>query len=801
MSGELQVLFAYEGQSVELHPRALRSVEKLGAHSRFELDCVAEETMTAEDILACPCTISLSLPDVQAARVIRGVVTRFGAVATAQTTAARRYRLVITSSSFVLTLRRRSRIFREMTIPDIIAQILEESGLCTEPLKRELAGSYQPHAHVTQYGETEAVFVQRLCEEEGLWLRFESSEQSEVLVLCDNVAAAPEPLADPLPLTEEAGLRAPKQRAWNCRLLRSRASGWVTERDYNHEQPAVNIEGEAKGGVDHEQRQEVYRAPDHAAELPVAKQRSQLLLEGLRAKATSLNIQTDALALFPGVRVRLTPAADYFGHVPADENLFVVETRHEWSFRQSYRHEVRATPAAIPFRLAQRSPKPKIHGLQSAIVTGPPGEEIHPDELGRVRVRFMWDRDGPTDDKSSLPVRVLQPNLAGSMLLPRIGWEVWTAFEDGDPDRPYVLGRAYTAKQPPPLGLPGNKTMTSLATPTSPGSKCVNSIQYQDAANKQGMNWKACTDLVRSVGDNMKTVTVGGETYWVGGAQLVTVKGSQKESVQAVRVMSADTQLIDVGGRQTLSTPQGMDVKVGSETVAQANLMEYVGNPANAVSDLLATVVFTGAGFFLNSKGAQFALGLVKAAHAGFKEGVAKGGVSGAIAVGKELVGMLPVVGGLFGIGADVAEGAEVAPWQGGKKPWQLDPKTLAAADKAANAEVNSTVGGVAGSGAPAPGAAGPGHRIHKVAGVTVETIGGAFVIATPGPSKWTTLGASSFVVGGSHGTAAGKTNWMSVGLGRISTGAFSIKAASVKPTAPGVQPRAGPFPSNPKGP
>ena len=51
---------------------------------------------------------------------------------------------------------------------------------------------------------------------------------------------------------------------------------------------------------------------------------------------------------------------------------------------QGYRNHFSAT-RAIPFRPALCHPKPKVLGSQTAVVTGPAGEEIHCDEYGRVK--------------------------------------------------------------------------------------------------------------------------------------------------------------------------------------------------------------------------------------------------------------------------------------------------------------------------------------------------------------------------------------------------------------------------------
>src|SRR3546814_3749103 len=113
----------------------------------------------------------------------------------------------------------------------------------------------------------------------------------------------------------------------------------------------------------------------------------------------------------------------------------------------------RSIPSRVQYREPRRTPRPHVAGVQTAIVTGPRGNEIYIDDYGRVKVQFHWDRQGTYDDKSSCWVRVAQGHAGakwGSFMPPRIGEEVLVAFEPGDPARPYVIGRRYNAHNLPP---------------------------------------------------------------------------------------------------------------------------------------------------------------------------------------------------------------------------------------------------------------------------------------------------------------------------------------------------------------
>jgi type VI secretion system secreted protein VgrG len=110
-------------------------------------------------------------------------------------------------------------------------------------------------------------------------------------------------------------------------------------------------------------------------------------------------------------------------------------------------------------------PKNRVQGLQSAIVTGPEGEEIYTDQYGRVKVQFHWDRLGQYDDKTTCWVRVADTWAGanfGSIRIPRIGQEVMVEFMEGDPDRPVITGRVYNASLKPPWELPSQKSLSGI---------------------------------------------------------------------------------------------------------------------------------------------------------------------------------------------------------------------------------------------------------------------------------------------------------------------------------------------------
>ncbi|WP_312771084.1 type VI secretion system tip protein TssI/VgrG, partial [Escherichia coli] len=129
-------------------------------------------------------------------------------------------------------------------------------------------------------------------------------------------------------------------------------------------------------------------------------------------------------------------------------------------------------PTSEFYRPQRTLSKTHTKGPQSAIVTGPAGQEIWTDKYGRVKVQFGWDRYGKNDENSSCWVRVSYPWAGkgfGGIQIPRMGQEVLVDFKNGDPDLPIIVGRTYNQDTMPPWGLPGAATQSGFYSHTIGG--------------------------------------------------------------------------------------------------------------------------------------------------------------------------------------------------------------------------------------------------------------------------------------------------------------------------------------------
>ncbi|MGH7226627.1 MAG: type VI secretion system tip protein TssI/VgrG, partial [Gemmataceae bacterium] len=223
-----------------------------------------------------------------------------------------------------------------------------------------------------------------------------------------------------------------------------------------------------------------------------------------------------------------------------------------------YSARVVCLPGSTPFRPPRLTPKPMIHGLQTAVVTGPSGEEIYTDQYGRIKVLFFWDRG----QQASCWIRVAQSIAGkqwGDFYLPRIGQEVVVSFLEGDPDRPLVTGSVYNAANMPPFPLPDNKTQTGYKTHSSVGggSDQYNELRFEDKIGQEEVYFQAQKDYNRLVKHDDSLKVLHDQTIEITRNRTETVKeGDEKVTIEK--------------GNRTHEITQGDDkLKVGHDRTVE----------------------------------------------------------------------------------------------------------------------------------------------------------------------------------------------------------------------------------------
>jgi type VI secretion system secreted protein VgrG len=549
-------------------------------------------------------------------RFIHGIVSAVEDWEVKSVTSRRRLRLRIVPALWRLGQGRSHRIFQGKNVVDIATAVLKDGSVAVDT---KLARTYAARDYVVQYGESDLDFVSRLLEDEGIFFFFRHEQDEDTVVLADENSAFPPMMGDDqLPFREPSALVAEDHLDAFASRVEIHA-GAVTLRDFNYLRPGVDLTAGAKGDVNAEL--EWYDYPAGHQEGGEGKALAKTRLEEHRAFS---EVMTGASSC------RRLAAGDVFQLVehPLDELLdkyVVVRAAHRgrqlWAAGEApgdeaevYRCELRCIRSKVPFRPARRVPWPVIPGPQTAIVTGPSGEEIHTDEHGRVKVQFHWDRQGKKDEKTSCWVRVSQTWAGpgwGSLYLPRIGMEVVVEFLEGDPDRPLVVGAVYNGMNPPPVSLPGDKTKSTVRSASSPGSDGNNELRFEDAKGSEEIYLHAQKDLRvkvendrdESVGAN-ETIAVGvdrhrrvgrdqtlkvdgNDSSIVGGNQALEVGGNRSTTVGANHTEAiAGGQEVSIGGNHTLTV-----AIASAETVGAAKALTVGGAYAVSVGGALNEAV------------------------------------------------------------------------------------------------------------------------------------------------------------------------------------------------------------------
>jgi type VI secretion system secreted protein VgrG len=488
-------------------------------------------------------------------------------------------RVVARPRLFRLTQRADCRVFQKLTAPDIVKKVLDGAGVPASAQMWKIGGTYPQRVYTTQYRESDFAFIRRLMSEEGIAFTIDSSSGADVVTFFDTDLGD---VAGDKTIIHRTGdgLNAARDAIGAVTHAKSTAAGKVNLRDYDFERPRLKLDAKAEGDDAAEKSLEVYHYPGRFKEPADGDRYAKVLLDSLRARREVLAGPTNTLLLHAGQKFEM----DEHPYAKLNQEYLVLEVSVTLELRRHGRPKrgatsllhaeehgaptnpgeritFRAIPTAKttyrPPRVARAVAAP---GAQVAVTTGPAGKEIHPDEHGRVKVIFPWDRLGKPDDTSSLWIRTCQLPLGGSMLTPRVGWEVYLNFTDGDPDQPFVFGRMYNGKTMPPYELPKHKTRMSIQTATTPNGGSSNEIRMDDKAGGEEMFMNASKDASVSAGNNATESVGNNETRAIGANHALAVTDSMSANVGA-------NQALTVGANQTVNVATFMVDEVGSHSL------------------------------------------------------------------------------------------------------------------------------------------------------------------------------------------------------------------------------------------
>ncbi len=408
----------------------------------------------------------------------------------------------VTFASWMHFLRFRSdmRIWQDQTADQIVTDVFNAHPQAQGQFQFQLKNPLPSRSYCRQ-SESDWHFVHRLLESEGLFgfWRFAADGKSHTLVITDDLYSL-DTLAPATLAFWRAGAASEANALTQWAGSRTLQSTTYTSRTFDYKSPgsASNPKGTTlptranQGELPSQLEVYTYTGAYTYLEQDRGDHLSQLKLEEWESRAKRFHGAGGVYGIDAGRRFTLDDHPVHDRDSASDREFVAIRvaryvennlplSAHETNFPHSLKARVDAAKAenatgaasnavvhadgsegffvaeieaqrvSVPFRSPFEHAKPEMH-LETAIVVGPDGEEVHTDELNRVKVHFVWDRLNPGDERASCWVRVAQSDTGGGyggVHMPRVGEEVIVGYVGGDCDRPIVLHRVYNGSVKP----------------------------------------------------------------------------------------------------------------------------------------------------------------------------------------------------------------------------------------------------------------------------------------------------------------------------------------------------------------
>ena len=548
--------------------------------------------------------------DVAAPRIWTGLCSHFQLIH-AEPTGLSSYLLRLVPEVWRLQQRVNHRIFKQKKVGDIIKLLLGDWAISSFEWKATAPDPVREYT--VQYGESDYSFMCRLLESVGVAYVYLDSgapewpctDERSILSFSDaleksSVVHAAIPFADNPNLAGGQDCLTRVRIAAEARPTRYVATDYAFQKpDYKLSAQAM-VEGTAAGGQ-HPLYEHYHYEPGglHEGRGPSVTLNqgidATLYLQAERAGAQEVSFETNATDLAPGAVFTVS------NHplLSSSQRLLSTCLMMQGAPNEQWHLSGTAVFDSVPLRPRQITPKPRIYGVQSAMVVA--GNQPT-DEFGRICIKFPWDRD----EIGSCWVRVSQAAASkgfGMYACPEPDDEVLVGFIEGDPDQPIVVGRVYNATHVHPYALPDYHTRGTWR-----GAK-GNEITFEDKEGSEFVYLHATKDLLEeTVNDRQTTVahdskeSIGNNRHLLVGADDMTkvtgsvslvvgkdcqLKVTGKHAVQAtgeIHLKSATKIVLEGSTEITLKAPGGF-VKIDSMGVTiKGNLVQIncPGPPAGS---------------------------------------------------------------------------------------------------------------------------------------------------------------------------------------------------------------------------
>ncbi len=417
------------------------------------------------------------------------------------------YKLTLRPWFWLLTKNSNCRIFKDMSAPDIIKQVLGEHDFAD--FQDKLTEAYDPIHYCVQYRESDYDFCCRLMEEFGISYFFEHKDGKHVMILADAKSSYSPIVGDSsIPYIALGGdSQRNTEHLYHWIPTRKFRTGKFAVNDYDFEKPSALLEAERDAGTQYRAGSlENYDYPGRYTEKDKGSTFSKIRMEAEQAADKRIEAAGEVPRFFAGGLFTLVKHP----HIPQNMEHLIVRASHRIiteAYRsggggaqgEAYTGTYDVLPASITYRTPAITRKPRIPGPQTAKVVGQ--GEIDVDEYGQILVAFHWDRD-KTASRRVRVAQVWSGKNWGGIYIPRVGQEVIVQFLEGDPDQPIIVGTVYNAENMPPYSLPGEKNKAGIKSDSTVGGGGYNEFVLDDTKGNELVGVHAQKDMETVIENN-----------------------------------------------------------------------------------------------------------------------------------------------------------------------------------------------------------------------------------------------------------------------------------------------------------
>ncbi|MCF7918860.1 MAG: type VI secretion system tip protein VgrG [Candidatus Cloacimonetes bacterium] len=478
------------------------------------------------------------------------------------------YRLELVPQVYFAKKQVCNQVFLDKSVSDILPELLEQMGLTSKEFNIDFKSSndYKQHKFISQYNESSLDFMQRWMARLGIYYFFDVEKDNQSLMIIDSNTVHRSLLYfDTLGFRSGRGMTTFDERIiWNVHVDYNQIPRSILLRDYNFHKSSMGLEH--KKIIDINGQGDIYYYGEDFETEKEAEFLANIRADSEICHSIVLKGSSNNPSIAPGYTFTLEDHyrddmnQEYLiiktksSGINADEKM-TNNAQGESSNSMNYLVEFEAIPAFMQFRSHYAGTKELVSGIISGrIDSAGDGQYADIDDEGRYKVILPYDRSGRRDGRASHWIRKSESYLGddyGIHFPLHKNSEVLVSFEDGDPDRPVIIGAVHNSENNNPVT---GENYTQSIIKTAGGNKII----IDDNEDKE---------LISIYGKKDEKIEIEND-------RNVKIKNDDAEEI-------GNDQTLKVINDQQLNVGNDRNIEIGNnltETINNDNSVEVKGN-------------------------------------------------------------------------------------------------------------------------------------------------------------------------------------------------------------------------------